>query len=92
MDLISNFDLSRLNTMGLASHARLGAVISAPEQLEELAGLAQSAGLPLRIIGGGSNLVLRDEVEAVVGIMATKGHTVERRAGAEYRRLWGRAG
>ncbi|KFL28474.1 hypothetical protein JP74_00820 [Devosia sp. 17-2-E-8] len=80
MNLIPDFDLSRLNTMGLASHARFGAVISTPEEIDELTCLSLETGLPLRILGGGSNLVLRDEIAAVVGVMGTKGRTVERRA------------
>lgn len=80
MNLTSNFDLSQLNTMGLASRAQLGALISAPGQIEELTALASAANLPLRIIGGGSNLVLREEIPAVVGIMASKGRVLDRRA------------
>ena len=76
----SDFDLSALNTMGLASRARFGAAISAIQDIEELTALARSTNLPLRIVGGGSNLVLREEIPAVVGLMATKGRTVERRA------------
>ena len=80
MHLDQNFDLSRRNTMGLASRARYGTMVTAPEQIGELAQAAAAVGLPLLVMGGGSNLVLRDEIEAVVGIMATRGRTIERQA------------
>ncbi|GLQ54030.1 UDP-N-acetylmuramate dehydrogenase [Devosia nitrariae] len=79
MELTPDFDLSPFNTLGLASKARYGAVISARDEIGELMAFAASAGLPLHIVGGGSNLVLRDDLEAVVGVMAIKGRTIERR-------------
>ena len=78
MDPIPDFDLSTFNTLGLASRARFGAVISERGQIGALARFAQAAGLPLHIIGGGSNLVLRDRLEAVVGVMAVKGREIRR--------------
>lgn len=81
MDFTPHFDLSPFNTMGLASHAQFGASISAREQVAELALFAKSSGLPSHIIGGGSNLVLRDALETVIGIMATKGRQAGRQSG-----------
>ena len=80
MDLIADFDLTRLNTLGLPSRARLGAVLTASTDIEELSRLARSENLPLHILGGGSNIVLRPEIPAVVGIMAAKGRAAEARA------------
>jgi UDP-N-acetylmuramate dehydrogenase len=76
MNLSPDFDLTRLNTMGLPSVAQLGGVVTAAEQVAELSARARLAGLPMHIIGGGSNLVLRDRIEGVVGIMASKGREV----------------
>jgi len=80
MNLIADFDLSGLNTLGLAARARFGARIESAEAIEELAALASGTGLPLRILGGGSNVVLREEVAAVVGFMATKGKSINQLA------------
>lgn len=68
-----DFDLSGFNTLGLTASARYGAVITENAQVAELAQFATSHGLPLHIVGGGSNLVLRQRLNAVVGIMATRG-------------------
>ncbi len=83
MKLTSDFDLTARNTLGLPSQAQLGGLITSDAELEELAAQARLAGLPLRIIGGGSNLVLRDRLDAVVGVMASKGREVVER-GAEH--------
>lgn len=80
MDLIRDFDLTRLNTMGLPSRARLGGRITAADEIEELARVAKSERLPLHVLGGGSNVVLRPEIPAVVGIMSTQGREVARQA------------
>jgi UDP-N-acetylmuramate dehydrogenase len=76
MKLSPDFDLTQLNTMGLPAVAQLGGVVTASDTVAELAAQARLAGLPLHIIGGGSNLVLRDRIEGVVGIMASKGREV----------------
>lgn len=70
-----DFDLSGFNTLGLQTHARYGAALTERVQVGELAEFAKAEGLPLHIIGGGSNLVLRDTLDAVVGIMATRGRS-----------------
>ncbi|MGV3489935.1 MAG: UDP-N-acetylmuramate dehydrogenase [Devosia sp.] len=82
MKLVPDFDLSRLNTLGLPATAQLGTLVTAVDEVEALASRARLAGLPLHIIGGGSNLVLRDRLDAVVGVMASKGRElVDRRDG-----------
>ena len=75
---VPGFDLTGLNTMGLASRARYGARVTEPDQLAELARFAASAGLPLHVVGGGSNLILRDRLDAVVAVIATKGRDTAR--------------
>jgi len=81
MTVTPDFDLSAFNTMGLKSSARFGALIASRHAVETLVGFAKSAGLPLHILGGGSNLVLHDTLDAVVGIMVTKGRRLERADG-----------
>ena len=70
-----DFDLSGFNTLGLSARARYGSTITDGADVAELAAFAGAQGLPLHIIGGGSNLVLRDRLNAVVGIMATRGRS-----------------
>lgn len=79
MDLIADFDLTRHNTLGLAARARFGALLHAAADVEELARRAAAEGLPFHVLGGGSNVVLRPEVPALVGIMAAKGRDAVRR-------------
>ena len=76
MDITANFDLTPHNTLGLGARAQLGVYVTAPAQVATLARRAAAEGLPLRIIGEGSNIILRDIIPAAVGIMATKGISV----------------
>lgn len=77
--MIADFDLTGRNTFGLASHARHGAVVTRGYDIGALADFAASHNLPLRVIGGGSNIVPRERVDAVVGVMALNGRTVTQR-------------
>ncbi len=79
MQLSPDFDLTRRNTLGLPSKARFGAVIAKSDQIVDLAAQAKAQNLPLYVIGGGSNLVLRDHIDAVIALMATKGKQVTER-------------
>lgn len=74
--IVNDFDLTPLNTMGLVAHARYGAYVKSVSELEALDDFARSKGLPLRIIGGGSNLLPHENVDAVVGVMAMRGCAV----------------
>lgn len=74
--MIPDFDLTPLNTMGLRSHAKFGVRVTSLEDLQSLATSAREKGLPLHIIGGGSNLLPQEEVPAVVGLMAMLGKQV----------------
>ncbi len=77
MEIVSDFDLSQSNTFGLVSRARYGAIVASVDDLAELAAFAKSRALPLKIIGGGSNIILRERIEGVVGLMAFKGRKVD---------------
>ncbi|HWJ88829.1 MAG TPA: UDP-N-acetylmuramate dehydrogenase [Pelagibacterium sp.] len=73
-----NFDLSDRNTLGLSSLARHGGLVTSHEDVERLDALAAAQDLPLRIIGGGSNVVLKPQLDAVVAVMAMKGRAISR--------------
>lgn len=74
---IAAFDLTPFNTMGLSAKARFGMTINTPEQVAQLVDFAHAQNLPLHIIGEGSNIILHDDINAVVGVMATKGIAVK---------------
>ncbi len=73
MELIADFDLTRENTLGLKSAARLATRITHVDALAGLLDEAESHGMPFRILGGGSNVVLSETVEALVGLMRIEG-------------------
>ncbi|PYE84214.1 UDP-N-acetylmuramate dehydrogenase [Pseudoroseicyclus aestuarii] len=76
MQLQPDFDLTGRNTLGLRSRARFGVVIERPEDLAAAAEAARAKGLPLRILGGGSNTLASEQVEAVVGVMRIEGRQI----------------
>ncbi|MGB0734207.1 MAG: FAD-binding protein, partial [Pontibacterium sp.] len=66
MDVRVNADLTGLNTFGFASTAKYLCLVEDSKSLQEAILLAKQEGLPLFVLGGGSNLVLDAELEAVV--------------------------
>lgn len=65
-------DLTRLNTLGLASRAEAFVTVDAAAQLPALSALAQQAR-SLLVLGGGSNMVLPEHVSGLVAQVAFKG-------------------
>lgn len=76
MQIIPDFDLTSHNTFGLGSRARHAACVTADADLAEITTFAAAHRLPLRVIGGGSNLLLRETLEGVALVMATKGRSI----------------
>ena len=83
MDMISDFDLTGSNTFGLKSSARRAVIVDDPEMLPALARESAASGLPLRILGGGSNVVLSERLEAIVALMRIGGRQVVHRTESE---------
>jgi len=81
--------LQAFNTFGLAARARHYLRVTSADQLGHLAGDARVAGLPRFILGGGSNVLLTQDVEALVLHMAIEGRDV---LGEEDGRVLVRAG
>lgn len=76
--LIPDFDLTARNTLALSARSRLGVSITAPAMVPELMAEVTAEGLPLRVLGGGSNVVLAPDFEGITALMAIKGrHVVE---------------
>jgi len=65
-------DLTPFNTFGLASRAGHGVTLTRPEQLQSLSGLADRHA-PLLVLGGGSNVVLPEQVPGLVARVALRG-------------------
>ncbi|AOE84712.1 UDP-N-acetylmuramate dehydrogenase [Pseudomonas sp. TCU-HL1] len=71
--LHENLSLQPYNTFGVDVRARLFAEARSDAEVYEALSVATARGLPLLVIGGGSNLLLTRDVEALVVRMATRG-------------------
>lgn len=71
--LHENLSLKPYNTFGVDVKARLFAEAGNDDQVREAVVLAVERGLPLLPIGGGSNLLLTHDVDALVLRMASRG-------------------
>lgn len=74
--LIPDFDLSAHNTLALRAHSRLGVSITEPGMVAEVLAASAAQGLPLRILGGGSNVVLAPEFDGITAVMAIRGRRI----------------
>ena len=61
MSLQENVSLAEYSTMRLGGQARYLADVKKPEEVSQLAGWAKANGLPVIMIGRGSNIIWRDE-------------------------------
>ncbi|GIZ13397.1 UDP-N-acetylmuramate dehydrogenase [Pseudomonas sp. NCCP-436] len=73
LNLQSDVSLRPYNTFGVDVRARLFAEAHDESEVREALRLALQHGVPLRVIGGGSNLLLTRNVEALVVRMASRG-------------------
>jgi UDP-N-acetylmuramate dehydrogenase len=71
-----NYDLTGHNTLGLKARSRYARQIEDEADLPALFADAERDGLPVRILGGGSNVILGEDYEGITAIMATKGRTL----------------
>ncbi len=71
-----NFPLQTLNTFGIAARANLYARLDDPAQLSTLRANSRLFSMPRMLLGGGSNIVLTGDVDALVLHMAIPGKTV----------------
>lgn len=73
LNLQSDVSLKAFNSFGVDVRARLFAEAHDDEGVREALSLAAQRNLPLLVIGGGSNLLLTRDVEALVLRMASRG-------------------
>jgi len=74
ISLQENADLSQLNSFGFASKAQYLINVHSDEELVEALRFAEHHGLPLLVIGGGSNLILSDYLPGVVVRLQSTGY------------------
>ena len=66
LNLQNDVSLKAFNSFGVEVHARLFAEAHDDDDVREALSLAAQRSLPLLVIGGGSNLLLTRDVEALV--------------------------
>jgi UDP-N-acetylmuramate dehydrogenase len=79
--LIPNFDLSARNTLALGARSRFGLIVTSSDMLPALFAHAADHGLPVRVLGGGSNVVLAEEFDGITALVALKGRRIVDDAG-----------
>jgi UDP-N-acetylmuramate dehydrogenase len=76
LTIVPDFPLQRLNTFGIAARARAYLRLTDVAQLAALRADPVLFSMPRVLLGGGSNIVLTGDVDALVLHMAIKGRTV----------------
>jgi len=76
LPILTDFPLQPLNTFGLPARARRYLRVTDPAQLTALAADPALAALPRLLLGGGSNLLLTKDVDALVLHMALEGKAI----------------
>ena len=76
MPIAHDFPLQDLNTFGIAARARSFIELTSVDQLRALLADPALASLPRLLLGGGSNLLLTGDVDALVIHMAIKGKEI----------------
>jgi UDP-N-acetylmuramate dehydrogenase len=61
MDIHTNIPLKNYTTMKLGGNARFMTEVRTPEEVQEVCRNATTQNLPIFILGGGSNVIVRDE-------------------------------
>lgn len=79
--LSPNYDLTGHNTLGLRARSQFARIVEDEAELPELLAAAERDGLPLRVLGGGSNVILGEEFAGITAIMASHGVALTEQAG-----------
>lgn len=74
--LSPNFDLTGHNTLGLRARSQFAREIVDEAELPELLAAAERDGLPVRVLGGGSNVILGETFAGITLLMASRGRTL----------------
>lgn len=94
-----NYDLTSHNTLGLRARTHYARAIADEADLADLFAAADAEGLAVRVLGGGSNVILSEDFSGITALMALRGRTlteaadgsvvVEARAGENWHELVG---
>ena len=76
LSIQENVSLKPYNSFGFDVSARYFAELTAADQIPELLDFARGQGLELLVIGGGSNLILRDSIDSLVLVNHIPGREV----------------
>lgn len=60
VEIQQNLPLDKYTTLQVGGPAAHGAVVSTEKELDEVVGYAQAQGLPITVLGGGSNVLVSD--------------------------------
>jgi UDP-N-acetylmuramate dehydrogenase len=71
-----NYDLTGHNTLGLRARTHYARRIEDEAELPELFAGAERDGLPVRLLGGGSNVILGEAYDGITALMATRGRAL----------------
>ncbi|MGR6873729.1 UDP-N-acetylmuramate dehydrogenase [Pseudomonas sp. HK3] len=66
MNIQQNVSLQAFNTLGVHSYAQFMAQVSSVDEFKEVASFAKEEGLAIKVLGGGSNVVLPEAVSGLV--------------------------
>ena len=81
--LTPNYDLSGHNTLGLRARSQFARVVRDAAELPGLLAMAERDGLPVRVLGGGSNVILGEEFAGITAIMASQGRVLSEGSGGD---------
>ena len=76
LSFVPDFDLQSKNSLAVPSRCRWFASVSTPEHLSEASAFARQQGLPLVVIGSGTNVLMAEQIEAVIVQMSIMGKRI----------------
>jgi UDP-N-acetylmuramate dehydrogenase len=76
ISILRNTQLRERNSLGFAATTELSCAISAAEQIPLLMSTVLSAGIPWRVLGGGSNVVLPADLPGMTLLMEIGGQAI----------------
>ncbi len=81
MQFIADASLAHCNTLRLRARAQWCASVDTDEELAEALAFARARGLPVRVLGAGSNVVLHERIAGCVLLMRMRGEKVLEQGG-----------
>ena len=76
LSLSQNFDLTNHNSFQLRGSSAYARAIVDEAELPQLFEVAEELGVPVRILGGGSNVILSEQYDGITAIMSSRGRSL----------------